>query len=226
MKRTAFVALAALALTSSAQLIPFFTDRKQPAAPGARTPDRLNQKPMAGNQLNNPGIQLPPSNTDNDNPSSGPPTGDVILSDVLGTQPSIQIFAGFTLDIPSVSSRLNNGNQNTTVLAPLNRAITSLPRKPWEDAREYAALGAEAYSGSEGEDRAQRNLRRFAEAHIVPVSPWKEGEKVQSLGGGTVWWEKRDGKTLVMPGSVEVEGVVSRVANGEVWVVKEVVNYT
>ena len=68
-------------------------------------------------------------------------------------------------------------------------------------------------------------MRRFTEAHIVPVSPWKEGEKVQSMGGGTLWWEKRDGGAVVMPGEVEVEKVASQVANGEVWVLKGVVNY-
>ena len=31
----------------------------------------------------------------------------------------------------------------------------------------------------------------------MPVSPWKEGEKVESLGGGTVWWESKDGSKIV-----------------------------
>ena len=83
----------------------------------------------------------------------------------------------------------------------------------------------DAYAGKDGEDRAARNLRRFAEAHVVPVSPWEEGEKVVSMGGGRLWWEKRDGKAVVMPGEVEVERVASQVANGEVWVLKGVVNY-
>jgi len=58
-------------------------------------------------------------------------------------------------------------------------------------------LGAKAYAGTSGEDRATRNLRRFAEAHIVPVSPWKEGEKVETMGGGQVWWENKDGNKVV-----------------------------
>ena len=67
----------------------------------------------------------------------------------------------------------------------------------WEDPEDYSAMGDEAYQGTGGEDRAQRNLRRFAEAHIVPVSPWKEGEKVETMGGGTVWWESKDGQKTV-----------------------------
>lgn len=185
---------------------------------------------MAMNPPNTgPGIQLPPKteddDDDNDNDNKDRPKGSIYLSDVVGSKPQIQIFAGFTRDITSVSNRLDSALQNTTVLAPLNRAITSLPRKPWEDPRDYGALGVHAYSGEEGEDRAQRNLRRFTEAHVVPVSPWAEGEKIKSVLGSEVWWVKKEGKMLIMPGEVEVEGVVSRVANGEVWVLKSALNY-
>lgn len=74
-----------------------------------------------------------------------------------------------------------------------------LPRKPWEDPRDYGRLGAEAYEGGSGEERAQRNLRRFVEEHVVPVSPWKEGQRVKALRGGEAWWELREGKKMVRP---------------------------
>ena len=67
----------------------------------------------------------------------------------------------------------------------------------WEDPEDYSAMGEKAYEGTSGEDRAQKNLRRFAEAHIVPASPWKEGEKIQSMGGGTLWWETKNGNKMV-----------------------------
>lgn len=150
----------------------------------------------------------------------------IILSDILGTNRQINIFAGFTRDILSVSTRLESTSENTTLLAPLNSAIQSLPRKPWEDPRDYAALGTQAYDGKDGEDRAHKNLRRFVEAHVVPTSPWEEGQKVETLAGGKVWWESREeGKRVIMPGEVEVEGFGKRVGNGEVWVLKGVVNY-
>lgn len=210
-----------LYLTTQAQLIPFFTNSKSNSQL-QRNPNAHNQRPiMEGNDA--PGIQLPPSNNDNSNADR--PTGDIILSDVIGSQRQINLFAGFTRDIDTVSKRLDTTSQNTTVLAPLNSAISDLPRKPWEDPREYAAFGANAYDGQDGEDRAHRNLRRFTEAHVVPESPWKEGEKVESMGGGTVWWEQKDGKKIVQPGNVEVERVVSRVANGEVWALKKALNY-
>ncbi|KAK5116317.1 hypothetical protein LTR85_009289 [Meristemomyces frigidus] len=199
--------------SAQAQLVPFFTKPDSRAA-------SQQQQAMDGNA---PGIQLPPSSS-GDTPSA-PPNGDVILSDVIGNSRQINIFAGFTRDISSVSTRLDTTSLNTTVLAPVNSAISDLPRKPWEDPKDYSELGALAYEGQAGEDRASRNLRRFAEAHIIPTSPWKEGEKVKSMGGTEVWWETKDGKAVVQPGNVEVDRVVSRVANGEVWVLKGVLNY-
>jgi hypothetical protein len=176
----------------------------------------------------NPGIQLPSKEGEREDgpPSTSPPNGDVILSDVIGSQRSINVFASFTRDISSVSSRLDTAGLNTTVLAPINSALSALPRKPWEDPEDYAKMGAEAYSGKDGEDRAHGNLRRFTEAHVVLASPWKEGEKVERMSGGELWWETKDGKTLIQPGNVEVDRVVSKVANGEVWVLKDVLNYS
>ena len=202
-----------LIATAQAQLVPFFTK------PASARPVN-HQQPMDANA---PGIQMPPSPSDNT--PDAPPQGDVILSDVIGNSRQINIFAGFTRDLSSVSTRLDTTGLNTTVLAPVNSAISSLPRKPWEDPKDYAELGTSAYEGTAGEDRASRNLRRFTEAHVVPTSPWKEGEKVKSLGGSELWWENKNGRAVVQPGGVEVERVVSRVANGEVWMLKGVVNY-
>lgn len=219
MKFASTVIASSILLTAQAQLLPFWS--KPSAARLVPPPDRLNQKQQ---QAMNPGIQLP-GTSDDQPPSSTDPKGDVILSDVIGTQRSINIFAGFTRDVETLSKRLDTSGLNTTVLAPVNSAISDLPRKPWEDPRDYAAMGAEAYDGEGGEDRAHRNLRRFAEAHVVPASPWKEGEKVQTMGGSTVWWEKKDGVAVVQPGEVEIDRVVSKVANGEVWILKGVLNY-
>lgn len=136
---------------------------------------------------------MDPSANQDPTPKSG-----VILSDVMARDKSINIFAGFTRDVECVETRLDNAKVNTTVLAPLNSAVEGLPRKPWEDPRDYGALGADAYEGKDGTERAQRNLRRFVEAHIVPRSPWMEGDKVQAVGGGRdVWWEMKGGKKVV-----------------------------
>lgn len=126
----------------------------------------------------------------------GSDTSNLIVSDLLVKTPKINVFASLTRDFHPIASRLNDKSQNTTVIAPLNSAINALPRKPWEDPEDYQRFGeAQAYKGDEGKDRAQRNLQRFVEAHLVPVSPWREGEEVETVGGGKVKWVK-EGDTL------------------------------
>ncbi|KAL1311637.1 hypothetical protein AAFC00_001747 [Neodothiora populina] len=146
------------------------------------------------------------------------------IGDVIGLERSVNIFAGLTRDINAVSDRLDSASDNTTVLAPLDSAITKLSTKPWEDASDYSALGESAYEGKSGEDRAQRNLRRFVEAHIVHESPWTEKHKIQTLGGNTIWWERKEGKTYIYPGAIEVTSQSKKAGNGEIWVVDGVVN--
>jgi hypothetical protein len=136
-------------------------------------------------------------------PSTGDDTaapdfsGGIIISDVIGKDQEIAIFSGLTRDIDTVSSRLDDSAQNATVLAPDNGIMRGLPRKPWEDPEDYAQLGASAYEGQDGEDRAHRNLRRFVEAHIVPHSPWGENQKIETLAGNTIWYEEKGGKKIV-----------------------------
>ncbi|KAG8527161.1 uncharacterized protein KY384_008591 [Bacidia gigantensis] len=163
-------------------------------------PSFLSRSPELRQQQQQPIMNIPipiPGGSDSNDKDlfSGP--GDLIISDVIGKESSINIFAGFTRDVNSISKRFDDSDKTTTVLAPLNSELKKLPRKPWEDPEDYNSLGAEAYKGSEGEDRATRNLRRFVEAHIIPASPWEEGKKVESLRGETVWWEKKDGKKLL-----------------------------
>jgi hypothetical protein len=174
-----------------------------------------------------PGVQLPAD--DGGNGGDGPenPSGALTISDILPKTRSINIFAGLTRDISSVTSRLESQDptENTTLLAPLNSAMTALPRKPWED-RPGDKSGV---SAARNEDKAAENILRFVEAHVVPISPWKEGKsgKIKTLGGGELWWEHRDnGKTrVVMPGEVEVDGIAGKVGNGEIWALRGVINY-
>ena len=170
-----------------------------------------------------------------------PATDELIISDVISRERSINIFAGFTRDVDPVATRLDSLSQNSTILAPLNSAIQKMDRKPWEDPKEYDAFGTQAYSMGDGEERAHRNLGRFVQAHIVPASPWREGEKVETLAGTKVWWESKDGGKVVsclalhrnlwtltqwqiQPGNVEVSSVASKVANGQIWLLEGVLN--
>lgn len=221
--RTLVLSTLALSATVSSQLVLPFLRATVPLPPSLQPLDRDTQAPLmdpAG-----PGPALPPGATPDKQPSTGP-GGEVILSDVMGRDRSINLFAGFVRDIESASRRLDDSSKNTTVLAPLNSAVEKLPRKPWEDPRDYGALGPRAYEGDDGQERAQRNLRRFVEEHMLPVSPWSKGEKVRPVGGDQdIWWEEKDGTKLIQPGNIEVVSIASTVANGEVWILKGVRNY-
>lgn len=124
-------------------------------------------------------------------------SSNVRLSDVIGKSQAINIFGGFTRDVEEVSRRLDDAAQNATILAPSNQAIMQMPRKPWEDPKDYAEFGASVYNGESGAEKAHENLKRFVEAHIVDASPWKEKEKRETLTGKTIWFEMVDGKTMV-----------------------------
>lgn len=190
-------------------------------------------KPASKNDL---GPVVPPSKDTSNSDGDGALT----ISDILPSQRQINIFAQLTRDISSLTSRLESSlpSSNTTLLAPLNSVMQSLPRKPWEDRPDDTSDVAAKWS----EDKASENLRRFVLEHVVGVSPWEEGEKnaMQTLwseeNGETkarkIWWERRGGgssggeeRKVIMPGEIVVDRVVGRVGNGEIWSLKGVINY-
>jgi hypothetical protein len=159
------------------------------------------QRPLIDNKNLGPAMPTPA-----DSPATSKPADPdtVVLSDVLGRDRELNIFAGFTRDFAHISGRFDDSSLNTTILAPINSAIMALPRKPWEDPKEYEDLGANAYGGDEGAERARKNLQHFVESHVVPASPWKEGDKLKTLSGDQIWWETRDGVRMVSPFTLQV----------------------
>ncbi|KAB8212217.1 Fasciclin domain protein [Aspergillus parasiticus SU-1] len=178
-----------------------------------------NQQPIM-----TPNIAMPPSEESRRPPDSG--SDGPVISDVLPKNRGINIFASLTRDFEPIDSRFNDATKNVTVLAPRNSAIQGLPRKPWENLDDYAQFGeAKAYEGQEGQDRAKSNLKRFVEAHIVPRSPWNEGDEVETLGGDKLSWTKDGDKIFIQPGNIEVDSIAEQVSNGEVWILNGVINY-
>ncbi|RDA85947.1 hypothetical protein CP532_0821 [Ophiocordyceps camponoti-leonardi (nom. inval.)] len=148
------------------------------------------------------------------------------LADLLNSNRSLTTFSNLTRLQSSTSSVLASESDATTVLAPLNSALDSLPRKPWEDAADYESLGSNAYEGDQGRQRADRNLARFVDAHLVPRSPWPQNTRVRSRAGRELWWELgSDGSSrLIMPDRVQVDRVAARASNGEIWLLKGVLS--
>lgn len=197
-----------------------------------------NQQAMSQNHDLGPAVPADPSNAGDKDSGDNP--GQLTISDILPSQRQINIFAGLTRDISSLNSRLESSlpGSNTTLLAPLNSAMSDLPRKPWEDRPDDNS----GVSAASNEDKAAKNLRRFVLEHVVPVSPWKEGKEnavktlwSQEEGGDNdreIWWETRGGgedgsekRKVIMPGEVVVAGVIGKVGNGEIWSLRGVVNY-
>lgn len=149
----------------------------------------------------------------------------VLLSDVLGDK-RVNAFASLVRNVESTSRRANDPRQISVVLSPLNSALEALPQKPWEDAADYSEFGSNAYEGAGGRDRAQSNIQRFVERHIVPVAAqdWTEGHKIKPIGQDTlVWWEESaDGKRTVQPDGIQVREIISTATNGEIWLLEGV----
>ncbi|KAK3187497.1 hypothetical protein K4F52_003846 [Lecanicillium sp. MT-2017a] len=208
----------AIALSGAALAIVPYVAANRPQAGGASLPDHppVGQLPV-----------MPPGQ----NPGSGPSFSDhpvqpkVRLGDTLGSNRALTTFSSLARKEESIESLLVSTTDNTTVLAPVNSAVEALPRKPWEDPRDVQAYGAQAYDGSGGKDRADQNLRRFVEAHLVTRSPWRKDTKAKTVGGREIWWEEKDGKMVIMPDEVEVDKVAIEVANGQLWILKGVLNY-
>jgi len=145
------------------------------------------------------------------------------LADLLGRNQRNQIFSGLIRDVDSVSQRLADESEPSIVLTPDNAAMSKMPRKPWESQDDYNALGAEAYSGEVGEMRAEGNLKRFVENHIIPIKTWKEGEKIQTVSGKTLWFEKQGDNLTIQPEGSKVIEVLDKAVNGEVWLIDSVI---
>ncbi|KAF3905583.1 hypothetical protein AA313_de0208277 [Arthrobotrys entomopaga] len=147
-----------------------------------------------------------------------------IVSDALSVQRDVSIFSDIVRGSSAVVQRLEDFSLNTTVLAPLNSAMKALPRKPWEDPDPENNFQG-AFAGLDGEKRAAANLERFVKAHMIPVSPFKENEKVQTLEGYTIWWSTENGVVKIFPGGIEVKEVKNSVPNGQIWTLTGVINY-
>ncbi|KAK0391681.1 hypothetical protein NLU13_1180 [Sarocladium strictum] len=209
--------LALTAIADAQLLFPFGARPSTKDTPPASDKNSIH-RPLPFGQL-----PIMPPTTEKDGDMTIQPS--VPLNDILGTLRSLTTFSSLTRMQTTTTTLLSDLSTNTTVLAPLNSAIESLPRKPWESPRDYDEHGVSAYEGDDGQDRANANLRRFVEAHLVTKNPWDKGEKVKTIGGRDVWWEEKDGKKVVMPDEIEVDRVANQVANGEVWILKGVLNY-
>lgn len=217
--RTTTILPLVLAVAATTYAIPF-PFRSQPSHLSIKHQDFDTQSPIMAPSLphTSPLTSARPPSTDEGDDTT-------IIADILPSVSAISIFASLTRSCLTTSALLSSTSQNITVLAPSNVILASLPRKPWEEPEDYAQLGANAYVGVEGEGRAQKNLDRFVEAHVVKGDLGVKESRLKTVQGGEVWVEQQNGKIVVMPDQVEVVRVAEVVGNGEVWVLGGVLNY-
>jgi len=60
----------------------------------------------------------------------------------------------------------------------------------------------------------------------VPQGPWPAKVEVETLAGVKIYWDRaEDDKIYIQPGNIEVDRVATAVSNGQVWILKGVINY-
>lgn len=139
------------------------------------------------------------------------------LTDLLTRSKNSRIFYDYIRESTSVSTRLTNPLESTTILSPLNSAILSLSRKPHQ-----GPLSVQDYALGSREDEQVRAqyLEQWIKRHLIAgkinldniLEQGKEYDTLynQGQGAGTraekVWFEKGQGEVLykVMPGNVDV----------------------
>ena len=134
--RTSLLALPVITCLSSALL----TNASPLRAPPNNALSQNEQQALIKLHMSHqgPGIALPDSNAPpDDSDDNDGQSGSISISDVLGRDRSISIFASLARDVASVVDRFENNGLNATVLAPTNAALGMLPRKPWEGKQRF-----------------------------------------------------------------------------------------
>jgi hypothetical protein len=117
---------------------------------------------------------------------------DVLVSDLLTRCPTAQIFYDLLRGVDSIYSRLSDESQKTIILAPCDRAMVQLPRKPWETLDDFAQFGLKPYEGDEGTVRAQQNIERFVMDHAVDGILLLQDVAYKNISGGEVRYKIGD----------------------------------
>ncbi|KAK9472947.1 uncharacterized protein V1510DRAFT_415620 [Dipodascopsis tothii] len=148
----------------------------------------------------------------------------LLMTDALGVDREISIFAGLVRQIEDLMLRLQDPEAETVVLAPSNTAMQALSRKPWEDEE-----GAVRQSPTDEERHAMENIRKFVMSHVISSGRLEHpGEHLGCDQGFEIWYEEESDKRYVY--SSKSEDVKAELlnykstGNGEVWTLSGVLN--
>lgn len=82
---------------------------------------------------------------------------------------------------------------------------------------DYQDVGANAYDGDKGQERADENIKKFVEGHIVDAKEWKEGDEAKTLDGAEVWLEKKGDGLTVSDDSTDQTGCILMKVDTTFW---------
>lgn len=153
-----------------------------------------------------------------------PKIGPSLLKTQLDVNKDITIFSAYIRDFMDFSSRFQDGDSYSVILAPSNEAITKLSAKPWE-------YPIPVRGDDQEQDKCiQRNIRTFLEAHMyfgtisgVALCPDDADSTCFITEGGVPIKIQQRGNTMVVKSLIDGTQAkvlsTKEVKNGVIWVI-------
>lgn len=146
----------------------------------------------------------------------GPQKGPPLLRTSLAVDRELSIFAGYVRNFASLEKWFDSKTTYTVVLAPTDRAVTSLPRKPWQFPRPITSTTPEDQQDSIARD----NIQSFVEHHLhMGPLPTDSAQYMLEMQSGDVVNVNGD-DVSIEDRHVHVSRRV-KVSNGEIWVLDQ-----
>lgn len=142
-----------------------------------------------------------------------------LLGDIFGSLRQCTIIGDYVRSAQTVSDRMVDSQRQTLILAPINSAIVSLPRKPWQDGPENAQ--DPRVDVMRNDDRASKNIEAFVDRHVIPMFPVEAGTTARNLAGQTLLFEIKDGDKYIDGKHKVLDEKLA--SNGAIWVISGVI---
>ncbi|KAL0579598.1 hypothetical protein V5O48_002370 [Marasmius crinis-equi] len=201
--------------------LPFITLALLPFAAAIFEPTDGNSKPNARRQQTPLMVYDEPDYTPQTN------TGKPTLADLLTIDPSTSIFYSYAREL-ELSRLLNDESAGLTLLAPTNKAVMALARKPHQGSE---TTDDTVISEEEFDKVSKRNVERWVSAHIIP-EPLKTLEMRSYstlLDGKSVTFsasedsENSDWRNAVVEGGISIRDM-KEASNGVIYVLDGTIN--
>ncbi|KAF9266803.1 hypothetical protein L218DRAFT_857113 [Marasmius fiardii PR-910] len=159
-----------------------------------------------------------------DEPDYSPQVNNVpTLADLLTIESSTSIFYSYAREL-ELSRLLSEESAQLTLLAPTNKAVMALARKPHQGSEE---MDGTVLSEEEFDTISKRNVERWVSAHIIPqilktierrtYSTLLEGKSVVFSSGSS--WED-----MTLEDGIHITDM-KQASNGVIYVIDSTINF-